>query len=161
MKTQSTTCDSPCQSFCSFDCISSSVGKWLDEHPVINKIVVVANHLFRAIAMYALMAVMPFSLVVNCAISLAASILYRVTIERFCHFRFAIPACLGGLAMHLASPSLDALISGVAGNVFASAVSIIGVASLTAYSLGVIWITDSAVNSLNKQKDDDSCCCAT
>lgn len=126
----------------------STFGKWLDEHPIANKIVVLVNHIFRAVGMFALMAVLPFSLPINCALGLGASLFYRYTIERFCHFKFAIPACLGGMALHLTSPSLHLLIYQVASQAMASVTSLLSAVCLTLYALKVIWISNRDVDAI-------------
>jgi hypothetical protein len=128
-----------------FNDVPNSIGRWLDAHPLINKIVVVVNHIFRAVAMYALMAILPFAMPINCLIGIAASIFYRFTIERFCHFRFAIPACAGGLAMQILN----------FGMYMESPVhTAIGMTSLALYFMNVVWISHKAVDALPKQ----SCC---
>lgn len=119
------------------DYLFNEIGNWLDAHPTINKIVVIVNHFFRAAAMYGFMAILPFSTVVNCSIGVVSSLFYRVTIERFCHFRFAIPACIGALAIQILNVQ-----------------PIVGIASLALYVTHVVWISNQAVNDLQKP----SCC---
>jgi len=77
-------------------------GEFAKEHPVINKVVIVANHAFRLVSMIALMQVLPFSTAVNCTLMIAGSLFYRVTIERLCPLKFALLSCAGSLAFEFA-----------------------------------------------------------
>ncbi len=140
----------------------AKIGDWLDRHPKINTIVVIANHIFRALGMLALFTVMPGSFLAKCAIMLGASLFYRITIERFCHFRFAIPACLGGMAMELSIPALANIINGAAIQSFASlGTSLIAISPLVLYLAGIVWISHSPIQELIKKKkaQDNPCCC--
>lgn len=140
----------------SLDSLTQKVGEWLDEHPTIFKIVVFANHLFRAIAMFALMVVLPYSFLTNCVISLAASLAYRLTIERFCHFRFAIPACLGGIALHMGLPAIEYLVNNIAFQTFGLMVeTFVGLGAMALYTAGIIWISHSSVEN---RPATASCC---
>jgi hypothetical protein len=90
---------------------SENVGKVLDESPLINKIVILANFVFRIAMMVTFMAVMPFSFLPSFLLSAGASVFYRVTIERFCQYRFAMLSCAAAGAYEIAKPAFLALIS--------------------------------------------------
>lgn len=94
--------------------LSENVGKVLDENPLVNKIIVVANFIFRTAMMVCFMAAMPFSILPNFLISFGLSVFYRVTIERFCQYRFSILSCAAAGGYEIAKPALTALISGAA-----------------------------------------------
>jgi hypothetical protein len=156
-----------------FDSFVDKVGAWLDKHPYVNTIVVIANHIFRALSMLALMTFIPGPFIVQCGIALSASLFYRVTIERFCHFRFAIPSCLGATAMNLSAPAVASIVHGVANQTLAEvAKTAIGISPLVLYTVSIIWISHSAIQSLDvirkakeaeqaakNPKSKPACCC--
>lgn len=141
------------------DKLTHTVGSWLDRHPVVNKIVMIVNHIFRTIAMIALMYLLPFSPIVNLAIGIGASLFYRITVERFCPFRFALSACLGAAAYELSSPFLADIINGVAFQSFnAFAAAFIGILPLAISSVVIIGISNDAVDRKYAQQESVGCC---
>lgn len=92
----------------------SLISSFLDKHPAVYKIVLVACHFFRAAAMYGLMTVSPLPFATTCVTMVAASVLYRAAVERFCCFRFALPSCIGAGAYWISKISMIQLVSGVA-----------------------------------------------
>lgn len=84
-----------------FDKVTAAVGQWIDKYPLLHKIVLFANHLFRGLCMGGMMTLLPFGFAVNGAICLFGSIFYRVTVERFCPFKFAIASFFGGIAIEM------------------------------------------------------------
>lgn len=147
------------------DKATKAVGSWLDRHPLINKIVMVVNHIFRTLAMVALMYFLPFAAPINLAIGLAASLFYRITVERFCPFRFALSACIGAAAFELSKPFLVDIINGVAFSSFtAFAASFIGILPFAISAVAIILISNNAVDAKFKQQqaqsatDCGSCC---
>lgn len=94
--------------------LADNVGSILDENPTINKIVILVNYIFRTAMMVTFMAALPFSILPSFLISAGANIFYRLTIERFCQYRFAILSCLTAGAYELAKPAFLSLISGAA-----------------------------------------------
>lgn len=118
----------------------NSFSSFLDKHPVAYKVVLVACHFFRAAAMYGLMMVSPLPFPLTCTVAVAASLLYRSAVERFCCFRFALPSCVGAGAYWVSKVPLIQLISGVAfeslGHAFFNAVGalpLIGYIGYVAY----------------------------
>lgn len=89
--------------------IVDPIGRKLDESPFLHKVVVVVAHIFRMLAMLALISFLPFGFAINCLFTLAGSLFYRVAIERNCPFLFAIPACLGAMALAFSIPYAVAL----------------------------------------------------
>ena len=71
-------------------------------HPVFKIAVIIANHALRVIPMIALMQVLPYSPIANCALMAGGSLFYRVTIERLCPLRFALLSCFGAAAFEFA-----------------------------------------------------------
>jgi len=126
---------------------TSKGAAWLDERPRLYKAAIVANHLFRAVSMVGFMYLMPFSPLVNFSVSLVASIFYRVTIERFCQFRFTIASCLGAGAMMLALPAIDSIISGVAfGSLGLIAKAFVELLPLVLYGVSILKIANDGVD---------------
>lgn len=89
-------------------------GNFLRKNPNVYKVVLLVNQLFRTVMMVALMAFLPYAPVVNFTIGLAGSLFYRISVERGCAFRFALPSCIGAAAYDLSRTSLPALTNGAA-----------------------------------------------
>lgn len=118
------------------------VSGFLDKHPVVYKVVLFACHLFRAVGMYGMMMVSPFSMPITCAIAITGSLLYRASVERFCCFRFALPSCVGAGALWLAKVPLIQLAAGAAfTSVSVAALSIAGTLPLIGYLGYVAYIS--------------------
>jgi hypothetical protein len=85
-----------------------------DKHPTLYKIALMINHLFRAAMMVGFMFVpgIPFS--AKMGICFVGSLFYRLTVERNCAYKFALPALAGAMAFMLAVPALLSLINGMA-----------------------------------------------
>lgn len=135
------------------------LGPWLDQHPLINTIALVANHIFRTLPMYAFISLLlPYSLAVNCGIAIAGSLFYRLTVERLCVLRFAIPACLGSVAVEMAKPALSQLIHLSAHQSFKHlAISLAGVAPLTLYFTAIVWISYTSAQKRATEKLKNCC----
>lgn len=90
-------------------CLSSWANQaktYLEQNPRLYKVTLLVNHLFRAVCMGALMFVLAeaFSPVLACGVCLGGALLYRITVEGNCAFKFALPATFGGFALWTASP---------------------------------------------------------
>lgn len=156
-----TVLDAPAQPAKSFfvENIVEPIGRQLDANPLIHKIVVFAAHLIRLIGSLALITFLPFSMPVNCVLSLASNIFYRITIERNCSFLFAINDCLGAMALHFTIPYL---VNQLALSSFAMlAATLASTVPFLAYLGYTVWVTHSEVEErsrlLNSQKPK-SCC---
>ena len=68
------------------------------EHPTLRKIALIANHLFRAIAMLGLMIASPLPMLATSALCFIGSLFYRLTVEIHCAYKFALPAYAGSVA---------------------------------------------------------------
>ncbi len=64
--------------------------------------------------MTALMLALPYSIPVKAAFSFSASLLYRLTVENNCAYKFALPAFAGSLALPIAKTALPKVINSVA-----------------------------------------------
>ena len=118
-----------------------SISGFLDKHPVVYKVVLVACHLFRAAGMYGMMMVSPFSLPITCALAIGGSLLYRASVERFCCFRFALPSCVGAGAYWLGKVPLIQVATGAAfTSISAAALSVAGALPLVGYLGYIVYI---------------------
>lgn len=77
------------------------VHEYLKKHPTIFKVVLVASHIFRAMTMLFFMSALPFSVFANATICLAASLVYRLTIETNCAYKLSLPSFGGAIAFSL------------------------------------------------------------
>ena len=89
-----------------------SVDEFFNSHPTLYKVALVANHLFRATLMAALMYTMPCSLLVTASICFAGSLFYRLTVENNCAYKFALPSYGGALAFFSAQTAWVHIVSG-------------------------------------------------
>ena len=85
---------------------------YFQAHPTHYKAALLANHIFRAIAMAALIGAMPLS--VGIPLCFAGSLAYRLTVETHCAYKFALPAFAGGVSLLIAAQAVNALASGAA-----------------------------------------------
>lgn len=90
------------------------VGKFLDKNPTLYKIVLMASHFFRAVAMFGAMMWLPIPMLVTTGVMVTGTLLYRAAVERFCCFRFAIPSMVGAGAAWFAHLTAVNFVSGVA-----------------------------------------------
>ncbi len=122
---------------------TQQIKEYLTEHPNLYKAALLANHLFRALAMTAFAACLPFSIPINLAICFAGSLFYRLTVETNCAFKFALPAFAGSIAIPIALGAITSLVSGIAfASIGAFALACLSLIPLTAY-LTYIAITVS------------------
>lgn len=90
------------------------VANYLEKHPALYKTILIANHIFRAAAMVGLHQILPLSRNANWGSSFVGSLIYRVTVEKNCAFKFALPSFAGSLALPIGKRALSDLINGVA-----------------------------------------------
>jgi hypothetical protein len=81
-----------------FDSTCRSFGEKLDKHPTTYKIILVTLHIFRTAMLYT-------TPLLFFTVYLPLSLIYRVSIERFCCFKFSIPSLFGMTAFFLAERS--------------------------------------------------------
>lgn len=131
-----------------------------DNNPTIYKIALLINHLFRAGMMVGVMCIphIPFAPVM--AICFTGSLFYRLTVERNCAYKFALPAFFGAAAFMLALPAIISMINKTAftsiGSGFKACVSLI---PLILYSIDITLTVNYNVNkALGLLQDENSCC---
>lgn len=137
----------------------NTVGEFLDNNPVLYKIVQVANHFFRSLAMFGLMVWLPIPMPVTACLMVGGTLLYKAAVERFCSFRFAIPSLVGAGALWLARLAVINFISGTAlssvGMTIACALAFIPLAAYTAW---VVYIAHTDIERRKFQlKELDKC----
>lgn len=79
------------------------------EHPNIFKVALVINHIFRAFAISFMMGAP-----ICWPICFIGSLFYRMTVEKNCAFKFALPSLAGGACFLKAKPAIDSLTIGIA-----------------------------------------------
>ena len=147
-----------------FDQQCKKVGHFLDKNPFIYKIVMIANHLFRASAMFAMMLYSPLHPLATAGILLGQSLLYRASVERFCSFLFTIPSMVGGIALWTGQKALISYLAGTAfsslGGVLLTSVAAI---SITGYLGYICYVShrdiDAYMTRINGASDDSNGCC--
>ncbi|MBS0628797.1 MAG: hypothetical protein JSS30_01065 [Verrucomicrobia bacterium] len=134
-----------------------AVDDFLYHNPTIYKIVLLINHIFRVATMSFFMLALPFSIPVNLALCFSASLFYRLTVEGYCGYKFALPSFAGAITFPVAQEAVANLISKAALHSFADfALTIGSLLPFTAYVAYVVLTVDYDV-------DDDcgilpSCC---
>jgi hypothetical protein len=115
--------------------------------PEIYKAALIANHIFRAAAMSALMLLLPMSVPASACLCLAGSLFYRLSVENHCAYKFALPAFAGSLAFLIGKTALVNVASGAA---FASlgtlSAAVIPLLPLTAYLAYIVLTVDYDVD---------------
>ncbi len=107
---------------------------FFQEHPTAYKAALLVNHIFRALAMTAFCAVLPFSAPLNIAICFAGSLFYRLTVETNCAYKFALPAFAGSIAIPVGMVALTNIITGVAfASLYAFGLAVLSLVPLAAY----------------------------
>lgn len=118
------------------------------EHPQYYKVALLVNHTFRALAMSAFCAMLPFAASVNVAICFAGSLFYRLTVETNCAYKFALPAFAGSVAIPLAVTALANIITGVAlVSLSAFALAVLSLLPLAAYITYIVATVNYDVNN--------------
>src|SRR6202041_1061144 len=87
---------------------------FLRDHPLLYKTILVAHHIFHALAMTALTVYLPYTPLVNFGICFIGSLIYRLTVETNHAYKVALPAMAGSVAISLSYAGLNDLIRGVA-----------------------------------------------
>ena len=93
---------------------TEKLNEFFREQPQFHKVALLVNHLFRALAMTAFCALLPFSAAINIGICFACSLFYRLSVETHCAYKFALPAFAGSIAIPIALSGLMSIITGVA-----------------------------------------------
>lgn len=106
------------------DSLSKSYENVAKKSPLVDKIVILANHILRLIPMIALMQILPFTALSNTALMLTGGLFYRITIERLCPLRFALLSSIGAIAFDFA---------------LAQNLELLGCLPLSIYAISVIY----------------------
>lgn len=142
----------------SFDKSCNKVGSFLDHSPTVFKIAIVATHFFRAIAVFAMMELAPYSPLMSLAILVPSSLLYRAAVERFCRFRFTLPALVGGTALWVTKQAMITLVTKTAlasvSTVFTAG---IGMGVLAGYTVFVHYQSHADVEKRVRSLGKDCC----
>lgn len=132
----------------SLDQLSKSYENIARMSPIVDKIVILANHILRLIPMIALMQLLPFTALSNVALMLTGALFYRITIERLCPLRFALLSTAGAIAFDFAlSQNLNML----------------GCIPLSIYAISVIYIaaTSTGVRAPQEATLASTNCCSS
>lgn len=127
------------------------VGNYLDNHPTLYKVVLVACHFFRTVTMFAAMMWMPSPLPVTVGIMVAGSLLYRAAVERFCCFRFTIPSLVGAGAAWLTQIAAVNYLSGAVLTTLGAALHTLAILPLLGYTAWVIYLSHQDIENRMKQ----------
>lgn len=100
-----------------------------------------------------MMALMPINPIASIGILFGANLMYRLAVERFCSFRFALPSCVGATALWLSSASAIRTFSAT---VFQVLGQIVGQIPLIVYSIWACYQSHKDVE--NKLREGASCC---
>lgn len=76
---------------------TEKIDEFFREHPNVFKVALIVNHIFRAAAM-SFMMLAP----IGWPICVLGSIFYRLTVEKNCAFKFALPSLAGGFSFLMA-----------------------------------------------------------
>ena len=124
------------------------ISAYFRENPTAYKAALLANHLFRALAMTALSAMLPFSAAINIAVCFLGSLFYRLTVETNCAYKFALPAFAGSIAIPMGVTALAHLVSGVAfASLSAFGLAIVSLVPLAAYATYIVLTVDYDVDN--------------
>jgi len=88
--------------------------QYFKKHPEQYKGVLIANHLFRAISMWAFLKYNRNPMQTKLFVCFAGSLMYRMTVEVNCAYKFALPALGGAAAFMMGSRSLTKVVNGAA-----------------------------------------------
>lgn len=126
---------------------TEQVSEYLTAHPDLYKAALLANHLFRALAMTAFAVFLPFSIPINLAICFAGSLFYRLTVENNCAYKFALPAFAGSIAIPVAAGAITTLVTGVAfASMGAFALACLSLVPLAAYLTYIVVTVSNDVD---------------
>ncbi len=138
------------------DCFAKFFGK----HPALYKAALIVNHLFRAAMMVGFMFIPGIPKVPGMVICFTASLFYRLTVEKNCAYKFALPAFAGALAVMLAIPAITNMINKIAftsaGRGVLSCVSLIPIPLYIAYLL--LTVSHEVDENFKRQLDNKKCC---
>jgi hypothetical protein len=135
------------------------IGSWLKDHSTIFKITLVIMHLFRAGAMVGLMFIPGVPLIPALVVGFVGSIIYRLTVERKCAFKFALPSFAGAAAFMLALPAIINMVNGISFvNATAGVIACASLLPLALYCVYIVLSVNHEVNTLPPEAEEDCHC---
>ena len=135
---------------------SERIATFFAGHPTLFKMVLVINHFFRTAGMVGLMFIPGIPKPAAWTICVVGSVVYRLTVERNCAYKFALPALAGAVAVMLFLPTLRALMHHTA---FTSpARGLCSVLSCVAVALYVTYVIIAVHGEVNRQRHQTPCC---
>lgn len=127
---------------------TEQLSAFFQEHPTAYKAALLANHIFRALAMTAFCAMLPFAAPINIAICFAGSLFYRLTVETNCAYKFALPAFAGSVAIPMGMAALTSLVTGVAfASMYAFGLAVLTLVPLAAYVTYIVLTVNYDVDN--------------
>lgn len=146
------TIDNACNTFMNgIQKVYDGTGKFLDKHPSLYKVVLVACHFFRAVSMFGFMMWMPTPLPVTIGVMVAGSLLYRAAVERFCCFRFTIPSLVGAGAAWLSHLTFVNSVSNAALTSLGITVNALASIPLLGYTAWIVYLSHKDIENRMKQ----------
>lgn len=142
---------------------TNRIAPFFNSHPTAYKIALIVNHLFRVAAMVGFMFIPGMPLIPGMAICVVGSVFYRLTVEKNCAYKFALPALFGAAAVMLAIPAVinlmhtagaTSILSG-----FKAGASFMPLAFYAIYIiLTVSYDVDKTLGRLPSQQTPNTCC---
>ncbi|MGA8163567.1 MAG: hypothetical protein WB791_00900 [Waddliaceae bacterium] len=132
--------------------LEERVKEFFLNHSFVYRVAYVAMHVFRAMAMIGLGALLPWSPLVNTSVCVIGTLIYRFTAETLCCMRFATGALEGQLAWESAKWGAAALANGVAQKHLA--MSALGVLS---FIPACCWVGGVLILSTHLPSPDGGC----
>lgn len=127
---------------------TEQISAFFQENPTFYKAALIANHIFRALAMATFCAMLPFSAPINFMICFAGSLFYRLTVETNCAYKFALPAFAGSIAIPMGVVALTNIVTGIAlVSLQALGLALISLIPLAAYATYVILTVNYDVDN--------------
>ncbi|MCH9610056.1 MAG: hypothetical protein S4CHLAM81_08320 [Chlamydiales bacterium] len=91
---------------------TQQIAKFYENRPTALKATLVVNHLFRAASMVGFMFIPGIPKPVAWSVCALGSLFYRLTVEKNCAYKFALPAFLGAAAVMALLPTFRNLMQG-------------------------------------------------
>ncbi len=140
------------------------IANFFDKYPTVYKITLIINHLFRAAAMVGLMFIPGIPKLPGMAICFVGYLFYRLTVEKNCAYKFALPAFAGAAAFMLALPAIINIINGLAfttaSSGFLACASLIPLPLYAAYILlTVSYDVDKTLGQRSPNEAAKASCC--
>lgn len=126
------------------------INRFFDQHPTLLKVALLVNHFFRTVSNIALMLMMPYSMPMNIACCFIGSLFYRVTVEKNCVYKFALPSFSGAALYLVIKNAMENITRRIAFESLSAYQATLIVGALSAHTVYVL---------LNVDYDVDNSCC--